>query len=189
MQGHRTLLLDADLRSPGLSARHLGEAEADSGLGGFLAGTVEAAHACFSTALPNLYLLSSGPMRADAAELLAGTRFPALLEDAFRWFDRVVIDTPAALSVTDTLAIARYAHRICLVVRDRGSDRRELKRAADQLRAAGGNPVGFVWNAAAAAGADAEFSVAGLTPPRTSIEPSPPAEISGEKLLPNPNFG
>jgi hypothetical protein len=28
-------------------------------------------------------------MGGDAAELLAGTRFPSLLEDAYRWFDRV----------------------------------------------------------------------------------------------------
>ena len=85
-------------------------------------------------------------MRADAAELLAGTRFPSLLEDAYRWFDRVVIDTPPVLAVSDMLVIARYADRSCLVVRDGGSDSRELKRAADLIRSAGGNLVGFVWN-------------------------------------------
>ena len=146
MQGHRTLLLDADLRRPGLSCLHLAEAAPDSGLGGYLDGKIEPADACFTTALPNLYMLSSGPMRADAAELLAGTRFPALLEDAYRWFDRVVIDTPSVYSVSDTLAITRYAERTCLVVRDGGSDRRELKRAADLIRSAGGTLVGLIWN-------------------------------------------
>lgn len=146
MQGHRTLLLDADLRRPGLSRQHLAEAAPESGLGGYLEGKIEPADACFTTALPNLYMLSSGPMRADAAELLAGTRFPALLEDAYRWFDRVVIDSPSVFSVSDTLAIARYADRTCLVVREGDCDRRELKRAADLIRAAGGTLVGFVWN-------------------------------------------
>jgi capsular exopolysaccharide synthesis family protein len=146
IQGHRTLLLDADLRRPGLSRLHLAEAAPDSGLGGYLDGKIDPADACFTTALPNLYMLSSGPMRADAAELLAGTRFPALLEDAYRWFDRVVIDSPSVFSVSDTLAISRYADRTCLVVRDGGSDRRELKRAADLIRSAGGTLVGFIWN-------------------------------------------
>ncbi len=149
MQGHRTLLLDADLRRAGLSSQHLaGDAE-NSGLGGYLAGKIDPADACFTTALPNLYLMSSGPIRKDSAELLAGTRFPSLLEDAYRWFDRVVIDSSPVLSVSDMLAITRYADRTCMVVRDRGSDRRELKRAAELVRSAGGNLVGFIWNEAA----------------------------------------
>ena len=149
MQGHRTLLLDADLRRAGLSSQHLAGAAEDSGLGGYLAGKIDPADACFTTALPNLYMVSSGPIRTDAAELLAGTRFPSLLEDAYRWFDRVVIDSSPVLTVSDLLAIARYADRTCMVVRDRGSDRRELKRAADLVRSAGGNLVGFIWNEAA----------------------------------------
>lgn len=146
MQGHRTLLLDADLRRPGLSSQHLAGAAVDSGLGGYLAGKMDPADACFTTTLPNLYMLSSGPMRADAAELLAGTRFPALLEDAYRWFDRVVIDSSPVLKVSDMLAITRYADRTCLVVRAGGNDRRELKRVADLVRSAGGTLVGFIWN-------------------------------------------
>ncbi len=146
MQGHRTLLLDADLRRPGLSRQHINGSNQDSGLGGYLAGKIDPAESCFTTALPNLYLLSSGPMRADAAELLGGTRFPSLLEDAFRWFDRVVIDTPPVLAVSDMLSITRYADRTCLVVREGGSDNRELKRSAELIRSSGGTLVGFIWN-------------------------------------------
>jgi capsular exopolysaccharide synthesis family protein len=148
MQGHRTLLLDADLRGPGLSRDHISGENEESGLGGYLAGKCEAASACYATSLPNLYVLSSGPMRPDAAELLSGTRFPSLLEEAFQWFDRVVIDSPPVLAVSDALAIARYADRTCLVVRDGGGDRRDLKRAAELIRSSGGSLVGFVWNEA-----------------------------------------
>ena len=154
MQGHRTLLLDADLRNSGLSREHLTGADDGSGLGGYLAGKSEPASSCHATFLPNLYVMSSGPLRGDAAELLAGTRFPALLEDAYRWFDRVVIDAPPVLAVSDALSIARYADRCCLVVRNDGSDRRELKRAAELLRSSGGNLIGFVWNEASKSQAD-----------------------------------
>jgi capsular exopolysaccharide synthesis family protein len=146
MQGHRTLLLDADLRSAGLSRSHLAGGDGESGLGGYLSGHTDPASACHATSLPNLYILASGPMRSDAAELLAGTRFPSLLEDAYRWFDRVVIDSPPVLAVSDALAIARYADRCCLVVSCKGSDRRELKRTAELIRGSGGNLVGFIWN-------------------------------------------
>jgi capsular exopolysaccharide synthesis family protein len=144
MQGQRTLLLDGDMRRPGLSRQHLkGEF---GGLGDYLSGEPDSSKACFPTALPNLYLLSSGQMRNDAAELLSGTRFAVLLEDAYRWFDAVVIDSPPVLAVSDALAMARYADRTCMVVRQNASERRHLRKAAELVRSAGGNLVGFVWN-------------------------------------------
>ena len=144
MQGQRTLLLDGDMRRPGLSREHVrGEF---GGLGDYLSGESDPAKSCFPTALPNLYLLSSGPMRNDAAELLSGTRFPALLEDAYRWFDAVVIDSPPVLAVSDALAMSRYADRVCLVVRQNASERKNLRKAAEMIRSSGGNLVGFVWN-------------------------------------------
>lgn len=148
MQGHRTLLVDADLRSPGLSREHLREAGSKHGLGDFLGGKSEASDACFATPVPKLYLISSGEIKQDAAELLSGSRFPGLLEDAYRWFDRVVIDVPAVLSASDAQVVARFADRTCLVVGEGGSDRRDLHQAAEHLRAGGANLVGFVWNQA-----------------------------------------
>jgi capsular exopolysaccharide synthesis family protein len=179
MQGHRTLLLDADLRRPGLSSQHLAGAGEDSGLGGYLAGKIDPADACFSTALPNLYMLSSGPVRADAAELLAGTRFPALLEDAYRWFDRVVIDSSPVLAVSDLLAITRYADRTCLVVREGGGDRRELRRAAELIRSAGGALVGFIWNESPAKGI-------GPLSPGPAVPVNRPGLSSGDSAGPSP---
>lgn len=148
MQGMRTLLLDADMRRPGLSREHLQSREGRIGLSDYLAGSAEPAKACHPTTLPNLYLLSSGDMQANAAELLSGTRFPSLLEEAHRWFDCVVIDSPPVLSTSDALAIARYADRVCLVVRERASERRELRRASELIRTSGGILAGFVWNEA-----------------------------------------
>ena len=127
---------------PGVSAEHVGSA----GLGEFLAGDVAPAEVCFTTSQRNLYLLSSGGPRPDAGDLLSGTRFAALLEDAYRWFDRVVIDTPPLLASGDAAVIARYADRCCLVVSDRGGERRGLQRASEMIRSAGGSLVGFVWN-------------------------------------------
>ncbi len=187
MQGHRTLLLDADLRRPGLSRQHLAESADDSGLGGYLEGKTDPADACFATALPNLYMLSSGPMRADAAELLAGTRFPSLLEDAYRWFDRVVIDSPPVLAVSDMLAITRYADRTCLVVRDRGSDRRELQHAADLVRSAGGTLVGFVWNESSENAEDFSPSGPGVSVHRPGI--SSPLPVGTPSASPSDCYG
>ncbi|MCU0796594.1 MAG: hypothetical protein MUF31_11740 [Akkermansiaceae bacterium] len=146
MEGHRTLLIDADLRSPGISRDHLRERAGHLGLGGYLEGQATAADACVRTAVPRLYLISSGELRGDAADLLSRTRFPALLDEAGNWFDRVVIDAPALLETSDAQVVSRYANRTCLVVGPGGADRAELREAANMIRSAGGNLAGFVWN-------------------------------------------
>ena len=174
MQGQRTLLLDGDMRRPGLSRQHL--KSGTSGLGDFLSGECDPASACFPTALPNLYLLSSGEMRNDAAELLSGTRFAVLLEDAYRYFDAVVIDSPPVLAVSDALAMARYADRICMVVRQGAGERRSLKKAADLIRSSGGNLVGFVWN-------EMTFRAKGSPAPEPVVPFSHPALASSSSAV------
>jgi len=146
LQGHRTLLLDADLRRPGLSREPIRGSGPDRGLGAFLHGEAKASEACVATDVENLFLLSSGRPKDESAELLAGTRFPALLDEAHRWFDRVVIDAPGVLVASDVQAIARYADQTCLVVGEGASDRHELRRASELLRSAGAKLAGFVWN-------------------------------------------
>jgi capsular exopolysaccharide synthesis family protein len=174
MQGQRTLLLDGDMRRPGLSRQHL--KSGTRGLGDFLSGEADPASACFPTALPNLYLLSSGEMRNDAAELLSGTRFAVLLEDAYRYFDAVVIDSPPVLAVSDALAMARYADRTCMVVRQGAGERRSLRKAADLIRSSGGNLVGFVWN-------EMPFRSKGNPAPEPVVPYSHPALAGGDSKV------
>lgn len=140
LQGHRTLLIDADMRHPGLSR------ESAPGLGDYLSGVANPADGCLFTELPKLCVFASGEKRPDAAELLSGTRFPALLDDAYRWFDRVVVDVPAVLSASDVQAVSRFADHTCLVVHGDATDRRSLERSAEMLRAAGARLAGIVWN-------------------------------------------
>lgn len=147
MQGYRTLLIDADLRQRGLSRDPT--ASEDSmmpGLGDYLAGNAQPAETCLLTSLPDLYLMASGKPRGNAAELLADNRFPALLEKASLWFDRVVIDVPAVLGASDVQAIARYADSTCMLVSSGRARRDDVERAVEMLRASGAKLAGFIWN-------------------------------------------
>jgi capsular exopolysaccharide synthesis family protein len=168
LQGRRTLLIDADLRRPGLTRDLMGQVSDRPGLQDYLAGRIEPSKACFETGVDNLYVLTSGLPQRDAAELLSGTRFPALLEEAYQWFDRVVIDTPPVLAVSDALAIARYADRTCLVVRESHNDRRSLARAAAALRQNSAKLCGFVWNASTSR-PDASADYAPPVPPPVAL--------------------
>lgn len=101
--GARTLLVDADLRTP---RQHLLFGIANgSGLSGVLSGRAEAALTP-AIDLPNLYVLPVGPVPPNPLELLQRPAFDLLLTGLLNKFDYVLVDTPAASFGADVRVIA-----------------------------------------------------------------------------------
>jgi polysaccharide biosynthesis transport protein len=93
-----------------------------------------------------LYLLAGGRRAPNPAELLSGSSFPKLVNDAGKIFDRVVIDTAPVLAVSDTLLMTPYVQSICLIVQAARTARNAVQRALVLLGAAGGRPAGVILN-------------------------------------------
>lgn len=144
-QGHRTLLIDADLRRPGLGAI-FPPAKEGRGLSELLAEGIPMWEVCHETKVGKLSVMPAGKRIATPAELLSGNKFPEALKKVFENFDRVVIDTAPINAVSDTLLIVDHADAICFVVRSRKTPARVLQRALHLLELAGTPPVGFVLN-------------------------------------------
>lgn len=141
----RTLLVDADLRSPQLhtvfSLPNLW------GLPGLLrAPGRPLADAVVSSDIPYLDVLPAGDAVPNAAELLAQPRMAELLAEARRDYEWVVIDSPPLLPVTDAAVISRAAEGIVLVVDVRRTPLRAARKAVDQLRDVGAPLLGVVLN-------------------------------------------
>jgi capsular exopolysaccharide synthesis family protein len=133
--GKRTLLIDADMRRPGLSnlmkmrgARGLSEVLRASGEIGRLA----AAH-INTTAIPQLDILPSGPRPADPAELLTSPRFSQLLAWAETVYDQVLIDSPPALAAADAAVMGRVVDGVLVLVQPAKNRRRAVMRAVERL--------------------------------------------------------
>lgn len=114
--GARTLLIDADLRSP-RQHRLLGVGHR-VGLSDVLAGFAELG----STLRPvpgisNLYLLPAGSVPPNPLELLQRPFFGALVRDLLAEFEHVVIDTPAAMRGADARAISAQSGAALVVAR------------------------------------------------------------------------
>jgi chain length determinant protein tyrosine kinase EpsG len=102
----RTLLIDADLRSPRL--HEVFGVEASPGLSGILAGRTEPNVIKPVGHLPNLYLLPAGVQAPNPAELLHRAAFSLLLRELLAKFDHVLVDTPAATHGPDARIIAAH---------------------------------------------------------------------------------
>ena len=146
--GYRTLLIDADLRSPSIVERFeiVGTIAQDNTTAAWLdAPDLDRRFSSVSLGEGNrLHVLPQTQPVANASEVL-GRRFGAVL-DALQDFDVVVIDTPPVLAVADALMIAPYCTGIVMVVDLKKGNRRDMVAASNALRSTGVPLVGTVLN-------------------------------------------
>ncbi|MDT7778644.1 MAG: protein-tyrosine kinase [Acidobacteriota bacterium] len=113
--GVRALLIDGDLRNP-CCAEYLG-LDAPTGLSEVLAGETTFTDAIVKLEPAGLHLLPGGSTREDVAEILSGPRFLAVLKEARRMFDYVIIDAPPLGIFTDATVLIGRADAALIVAR------------------------------------------------------------------------
>lgn len=96
--------------------------------------------------VPNLFVMTSGQRPPNPAELLNTPKLADFLEWAGKNFDRVVIDCPPILPVTDTLLWGRYIPRAVFVVKYGKTNSQLAQLALDKLQKAGIKVLGAVIN-------------------------------------------
>jgi len=137
--GERTLLIDADFRSPSLHEKY--SLKNSGGLADLLDGRGVRLAACRE----NLAVLVAGAVREDPLELLSRERLRHFLGAAARPFRVVLIDTPAAERGPDLEMFAALAGGALLVVRP-GEDAARLARLRRRLTRCAARPVAAVFN-------------------------------------------
>jgi len=146
--GYRTLLIDADLRSPSVVERFdvVGNVGRTSTTESWLHDlTIE--HQLLSISLGTdgeLYVIPQLKAVTNAPELL-GRRFQAALQTLVD-FDVIVIDTPPLLAVADAMTIAPHCTSTLLVVDQQRTDSRQLTAAVNALQQIGVPVAGIVAN-------------------------------------------
>ena len=144
MAGQKTLIVDADLRSPTQrKLHHLGD---NGGLAGVLSNGTSADDVIQSTSLDNLDVLTTGPVPAQPAELLGDEAFSALLQELAERYDWVVVDSPPVLAVSDASLIAARCSFSLLVLRVDRSTSRSAVASHEALLAVGSRIPGVVLN-------------------------------------------
>ena len=149
--GKRTLLIDGDLRRPGLTSRF--DLRAQCGLSDILRSDENVGQMCLETIRPSgigkLDILPCGPRPSDPAELLSRERFSDLLGWAETIYDQILVDSPPILAASDVAIMGRLVDGVVVVVQPHKNHRRRVLRAVENLASMGVQMVGIVVNAVA----------------------------------------
>lgn len=127
--GCRTLIIDADLRSP--RQHRLFNLPDRSGLSSILAGRSDRRNAAMPAGIAGLQVLPAGAVPPNPQELLSRPQFAALLDEARAHYDVILVDTPAAHAYADAQGVAYQCGHALMVVR---RDETRVEEATDALR-------------------------------------------------------
>jgi capsular exopolysaccharide synthesis family protein len=147
--GAKVLVIDADMRRPRLH-QVLGFSNQD-GLSAILSseiGETDILAKINQYQETNIYLLSSGTIPPNPAELLGSSQMKRLLDIAGETFGYIVIDSPPIASFTDGVLISSLVDGVILVVHGGKTSRQVVKRTRQMLQEIGAKIIGVVLNKA-----------------------------------------
>ncbi len=143
--GHRTLLVDCDLRRPRIH-RIFGKAS-DAGLTTALLDEGALDRVIQETDVSNLWVLPAGPLPPNPADLMHSERFRSLIRELRGRFDRVVFDSSPVGPVTDATILSAYVDATMMVVRAFTTKKDAARHALRAIVDIGSKTAGIVLNA------------------------------------------
>lgn len=155
-KGARVLLVDADMRRPSL--HKLLRIPNRIGLSNLLANVNDVSDAVTPYAgQANLFVIPSGPLPPQPAELVASPRMGQLLAQWRKEYDHIIVDTPPSLSVTDAVVMSVEADAVIVVIRAGKTTKQNLRRTRDLLASVNAPVRGIVVNAVDMSGPDGRY--------------------------------
>jgi len=143
-QKHKTLLIDGDLRRPGVHGK-LG-INPESGLAAVLQNGLQWREKLYKLVeLPDLDILPAGPSSRRGADLIGGG-LARILEEAIPEYDLIIIDAPPVLGFPEPLQMAAAVDGVVLVALAGQTDRKAVGSALGTLQRVRANLVGLVLN-------------------------------------------
>jgi len=143
--GVEVLIIDCDLRRPRIHS-HFGLLNT-RGVTNYLSGDSNVSSLIQQyDKLPNLKIMTSGPVPPNSAELLGSEEMRRLLVLLSEQFTHIIVDSPPAISFTDASILSTMVDGVMLVVHGGRSSRAVVRRAKQQLMDVGANIYGIVLN-------------------------------------------
>lgn len=143
-QGKQVLLVDTDLRKP--TIHHTFKASNLDGLTSVLTKEISLLQAIAATQVPNLKILTSGPIPPNPSELLDSKSMEMIIEELKECFDYVIFDTPPILAFADSQIMANKCDGVIMVVSSGKTKKDRAMKAKYLLEKANALLIGAVVN-------------------------------------------
>ena len=141
--GQRVLLIDGDMRNPTIH-KLLGISN-DFGLSNLLSSDNRGDKMITPTVIPNLSVLTAGPIPPNPVDLLTGPKLLLLLNiTAALGIDYVIVDAPPMLGLADSVVLGNQLQNVLFVVQASSTRKALIKSALRRLRQGGLVPRGVV---------------------------------------------
>ena len=142
--GLKILLVDCDLRKPKIhEAFHLAQ---NPGLSEFLVGRASFEDITRPSEVPGLWVTTSGAIPPNPAELLQSSAMKEFLKRATAKFERILLDCPPVIPVTDAVILAALAGKVVAVVQSGKTPRPALHRLNEACHEVGAKVLGVILN-------------------------------------------
>jgi len=116
------------------------------GLTGFLTEKDSIEDIVQKTTVENVWLIPSGPIPPNPAELLESDRMKLLLDGIKKEIDFVLIDTPPVLAVVDSVIIGSLVSNVVLIAQPEKTNRRVFENSVERLKQSNAKIIGVVFN-------------------------------------------
>lgn len=155
-QGTRVLIADCDFRRPTVHKNFsLPNGHGMTTLLTDKSGSIE--DYIQTTKMENLFVMTSGPIPPNPAELLSSKRMIQLEQELEAMFDLVIYDTPPLLGFADAQIIAGRVDGVIFVVNHGVATKDDVLRASESLKMVNANVLGAVYNRVPINGSDNSY--------------------------------
>jgi capsular exopolysaccharide synthesis family protein len=145
--GARVLVIDGDMRRPSVHAAF--GIENKHGLSNVLSSDMNEAemlNMIQKEKESGLYLMTSGPVPPNPAELIGSEQMRKVIQELSATFDHILIDTPPIASFTDGVLLASMSDGVILVIHANECSRKVVQRSRQSLTDVGAKVLGVVLN-------------------------------------------
>jgi capsular exopolysaccharide synthesis family protein len=146
-EGKKILLIDTNLRRPGLNVIFAGEkasTQTNTGLSNLLAGQCDLQQAIHPSGMEGLTVIESGPMPTNPAETLGSEAMQRLIGQLRDSYDYVIIDGPPVLLASEAKLLAKYVDGTILVFNTAVTRRGTGVRTISELKQVNATILGCV---------------------------------------------
>lgn len=144
-QMERVLLIDADMRKPSIG-RRLSLPLDHPGLVEVLSKNAKLEDATIKTVDPNLDILQTGTIPEDALQLLSSRQTSSLMRVLRIQYDRIIVDSPPVLPVSDAPVLSSYADAVIMVAKSKSTSIMQTRAAIAKLMRVSAPVSGVVVN-------------------------------------------